>query len=90
MKSHPQIAAIVRIVHAHQQTRQSVSICFEAQLVSRLTDKAIKCIVNEQNKGVYEISYKPTVGGPHHLHIRVGREEVRGSPFDSFGCEDSS
>ena len=81
VKSQPQTAAIVRTFHAHQQIRQSVSICFEAQLVSRLTNTTTKCVVNEQSKGVYEISYKPKVGGAHQLHIRIGGEEVRGSPF---------
>ena len=53
----------------------------EAQLVSRLTDQNSKCVVTERGKGEYEISYQPTVGGAHQLHVRVGGEEVRGSPF---------
>ena len=53
----------------------------EAQLVSRLTDQTTKCVVTERGKGEYEISYQPIVGGAHQLHVRVGGEEVRGSPF---------
>ena len=53
----------------------------EARLVSRLTDQSTKCVVTEQGKGEYEISYQPRVGGAHQLHMRVGGEEVRGSPF---------
>ena len=53
----------------------------EAYLVSRLTDQTTKCVVTERGKGEYEISYQPTVGGAHQLHVRVGGEEVRGSPF---------
>ena len=53
----------------------------EAQLVSRLTDQTTKCVVTERGKGEYKISYQPTVGGAHQLHVRVGGEEVRGSPF---------
>ena len=53
----------------------------EARLVSRLTDQTTKCVVTERGKGEYEISYQPTVGGAHQLHVRVGGEEVRGSPF---------
>ena len=53
----------------------------EARLVSRLTDKTTRCVVTEQGKGEYKISYQPTVGGAHQLHVRVGGEEVRGSPF---------
>ena len=53
----------------------------EAQLVSRLTDQTTKCVMTERGKGEYEISYQPRVGGAHQLHVRVGGEEVRGSPF---------
>ena len=53
----------------------------EAQLVSRLTDQTTKCVVTKRGKGEYEISYQPTVGGAHQLHVRVGGEEVRGSSF---------
>ena len=53
----------------------------EARLVSRLTDQTTKCVVTERGKGEYEISYQPTLGGAHQLHVRVGGEEVRGSPF---------
>ena len=56
-------------------------LVLEAQLVSRLTDQTTKCVVTERGKGEYEISYQPTVGGVHQLHVRVGGEEVRGSPF---------
>ena len=37
--------------------------------------------MTEQGKGEYDISYQPTVGGAHQLHIKLGGEEVRGSPF---------
>ena len=57
------------------------SLVLEAGLVSRLTDQTTKCVVTERGKGEYEISYQPTVGGAHQLHVRVGGEEVRGSPF---------
>ena len=53
----------------------------EATFVSRLTDQTTKCVVTDRGKGEYEISYLPTVGGAHQLHVRVGGEEVRGSPF---------
>ena len=53
----------------------------EARLVSRLTDQTTKCVVTEQDKGEYEISYQPIMGGAHQLHVKVGGEEVRGSPF---------
>ena len=53
----------------------------EAKLISKITDKSTKCVVKEQGKGKYEISYEPTVGGASELIVRVGGEEVAGSPF---------
>ena len=53
----------------------------EAKLISKITDKATKCVVKERGKGEYEISYQPTVGGASELIVRVGGEEVAGSPF---------
>ncbi len=51
------------------------------ELVSRLMQKTTKCSVEERGRGEYKISYQPTVGGAHQLHVRVGGQEVRGSPF---------
>ncbi len=53
----------------------------EAELVSKITDKATKCVVKERGKGEYEISYQPTLGGASKLIVRVGGEEVVGSLF---------
>ena len=53
----------------------------EAKLISKITDKATKCVVKERGKGEYEISYQLTVGGASELIVRVGGEEVAGSPF---------
>ena len=53
----------------------------EANLVSRLTDQTMECVVTEQSNGVYEISCQPTVGGVYQLHVKVGGKEVRGSPL---------
>ena len=53
----------------------------QAKFISRLTDQTTKCLVTERGKKEYEISYQPAVRGAHQLHIRVGGEEVRGSPF---------
>ena len=53
----------------------------EAKFISKITDKATNCVVKERGKGEYEISYQPTVGGASELIVRVGGEEVAGSPF---------
>ncbi len=37
--------------------------------------------MKERGKGEYEISYQPTMGGASELIVRVGGEEVAGSPF---------
>ena len=79
----------IDLPHVSKVTKKSTTKLFcltkplipEAQLVSRLTDQTTKCVVTERGKGEYEISYQPTVGGAHQLHMRVGGEEVRGSPF---------
>ncbi len=52
-----------------------------AELISRSTDKKTNCVVKERGKVGYEISYQPKVAGAHQLHVRVGGEEVAGSPF---------
>ena len=52
-----------------------------AELVSRLTQKTTKCSVVKLERGKYEISYQPAVGGVHQLHVRVDGQEMRGSPF---------
>ena len=53
----------------------------KAKLVSKLTNETTHCVVKERGKGEYEISYQPTVGGASELIVRMGGEEVAGSPF---------
>ncbi len=65
-----------------------------AELISRITRHTTKCVVKERGKGEYKISYQPTVGGAHQLHVRVGKE-VAGSffpvavktPIDKLGTD---
>ena len=79
-KTQPQVLATLQAKIENQRVHLDLP-SIEAQLVSKLTDQTTKCVVTERGKGEYEISYQPTVGGAHQLHVRVGGEEVRGSPF---------
>ena len=79
----------IDLLHVSKVTKKSIAKFFcltkplvpESRLVSRLTDQTTKCVVTKRGKGEYEISYQPTVVGAHQLYVRVGGEEVRGSPF---------
>ena len=53
----------------------------DVKLVSKITGKTTKDGVKKRRMGDYEISYQATVGGAHQLHVRVGEEDVAGSPF---------
>ena len=78
----PQVSKVgVKSTARIQEIALTKQLVPEARLVSRLTDQTTKCVVTKRGKGEYEISYQPTVGGAHQLHVRVGGEEVRGSPF---------
>ena len=79
-KAQPQVLATLQAKCESQRVYLDL-LSIEARLVSRLTDQTTECVVTERGKGEYEISYQPTVGGAHQLHVRVGGEEVRGSPF---------
>ena len=79
----PQVVATLALT-AFRENQEKVHIdpaCIEARLVSRLIESTTKCVVTEQSSGDYEISYQPTVGGAHQLHIRAWGKEVGGSPF---------
>ena len=79
-KTQPQVLATLQAKIENQRVQLDLP-SIEARLVSRLTEQTTKCVVTERGKGEYEISYQPTVGGAQQLHVRVGGEEVRGSPF---------
>ena len=54
---------------------------FEAKLVSKTTDKATECTVTRDDNGEYKIFFEPKIDGVHQLCVRVGGEDVKGSPF---------
>ena len=55
------------------------SICCE--LVSETSGCVVRGSVDRLERGLYKISYHPTQHGRHLLHIRIGGQHVRGSPF---------
>ncbi len=54
------------------------SSTINAELISNQTTK---CVVKERGKGECETSYQPTVSRASELIVRMGGEEVAGSPF---------
>ena len=52
----------------------------ECELVSEITGTRARCSLERRGQSQYEISYKPTIMGRHHLHIKVEGQNVRGSP----------
>ena len=54
---------------------------FKAELVSKSTDKATECTVKGDDNGEYKILFEPKTDGVHQLCVRVGGEDVKGSPF---------
>ena len=81
-RENSQIIATLQALERNQQRVHLDLSCIKAKLVSRMSiDESPKCVVTEQGKGEYAISCQPRVGGAHQLHVRVGEEEVRGSPF---------
>lgn len=52
------------------------------ELSSNITGEKIECSVRRSEVDQYEITYQPTVRGLHQLHITVGDEHIKGSPFN--------
>ncbi len=80
-KTRVQGSTSLRFSNTNHQLIQIPSLNIKAELISKSTNQTTKCVVKERGKGEYEISYQPTVGGASELIVRVGGEEVAGSPF---------
>ncbi|CAH1249841.1 TRIM3 [Branchiostoma lanceolatum] len=44
--------------------------------------QAVPTRVQEKDRGLWEISYKPRVGGSHRLEVKMNGRSVAGSPYD--------
>ena len=53
----------------------------QCELVSELKSVVVRGDVRRRGESQYEISYQPTIKGRHQLHIKVGDQHVRRSPF---------
>ena len=53
----------------------------QCELISELTSAVVRGDVRRRGESQYEISYQPTIKGRHQLHIKVGDQHVRRSPF---------
>ena len=80
-KTRVQGSTSLRFSNTNHPLIQIPSLNIKAELISKSTNQTTNCVVKERGKGEYEISYQPTVGGASELIVRVGGEEVAGSPF---------
>ncbi|XP_064384347.1 RING finger protein nhl-1-like [Halichondria panicea] len=80
-KTRVQGSTSLRFSNTNHQLIQIPSLNIKAELISKSTNQTTNCVVKERGKGEYEISYQPTVGGASELIVKVGGEEVAGSPF---------
>ena len=53
----------------------------ECELVSEITGTRIRGRIEKTGESRYQISYQPAVKGRHQLHITLGDQHVRESPF---------
>ena len=53
----------------------------ECELVSEITGSRVIGKVERKEQNQYEIGYRPTMKGRHHLHVKVEGQHIRGSPF---------
>ena len=55
------------------------------KIVSESTGERASCTMAKLDTDQYEVSYKLTHRGRHNLHIKVGGEHIKGSPFPVIG-----
>ncbi len=53
----------------------------QCELVSEKTHATVRGSLERREQSQYEISYQPTIKGRYQLHIKVGDQHIRGSPF---------
>ena len=60
---------------------EEAMICELASDMKSMYFKKLKCSVQKNESGQYEISYQPTSRRRHQLHIKVEGDHIIGSPF---------
>ena len=63
------------------QPCQEPVVSSEIELVSELIGTRTRGIFKRRGQSQYNISYHPTIKGRHQLHIKLGGQHIRGSPF---------
>ena len=83
MQVEEETTEILHVVDQHGKPYvvQIPTMSVNCDLLSEITAKKTKCHTKQLENGRYEISYKPTTRGRHHLHIKVEGEHIKGSPF---------
>ena len=64
-----------------QPYEEPIDTELECELVSDVTGTRAKGIAERIGQSQYKLSYQPTSGGKHSLHIKVAGQHIRGSPL---------
>ena len=76
-----QATATMHAVNAEGQECEEPLVDIACELVSCRDATSVKCSVKKREGNQYEVCYRPTGRGRHHLHIKVESQHIRGSPF---------
>ena len=80
-KAGKRATAVLHVVDHHETAYSTPMETVSCELGSEVTGEKIVCSVKKTEANQYEISYQPTKRGRYQLHIKVERENIKGSPF---------
>ena len=87
-KSHVHTAEIgkatVQFVTDAKATTRDISSTVSAQLVSEVDGSTVEAAIFKGGRGLYEVTYTPTVRGRHRLHVTVNGDPIPNSPLPVF------
>ena len=73
--------AVLHVVDEQGKVCSTPVETVSCELVSECDGKKTKCVVKKTEASQYEVSYQAPSRGRHHLHVKVKREYIKGSPF---------
>ena len=73
--------AVLHVVDEQGKAFSTPVETVSCELVSECDGKKNKCVVKKTEASQYEVSYQAPSRGRHHLHVKVKREYIKGSPF---------
>ena len=73
--------AILQVIDFMGKPCDELMRSIECELVSEMRDRRVKGNSERIGRSQYEISYQPTIKGRHQLHITIGGQHIKGSPF---------